>query len=74
MRTWVVRLPNNDRDCWIGNAETAVEAVQFAIARGRVSVADRYIVFDHDLNQFEVDVRSRNGSTSGSGDAGVAGD
>jgi len=65
MKTYVVRLPNNDRDCWIGNAESAQEAVAYAIAKGNISIVDTYVVYDWNLDR---EVVSRNGSADSSGD------
>jgi hypothetical protein len=70
VKTWIVRLPDNDRDCWVGNAESAEEAVAYAIAKGNIRLVEHYVVYDHDLNRTVV---SRNGSTDSSGDAGGAG-
>jgi hypothetical protein len=70
MKTWVVRLPNNDRDCWMGNAESAEEAVAYAIAKGNISLADEYVVYDWNLDRTVV---SRDGSADSSGDAGEPG-
>jgi len=37
----------------MGNAETPEEVVLYAIARANLH-AETYIVYDHDLNRFEV--------------------
>ena len=71
MKTYIVRLPDNDRDCWIGNAESPQEAVAYAIAKGNIALVPFYSVWDHDLNRTVV---SRDGSVDSSGDAGGAGD
>jgi hypothetical protein len=54
VKTFVVRLPNNDRDCWTGNAESPEEAVAYAIAKGNISIVSMYSVWDQDLNHFWV--------------------
>ena len=38
---------------FIGNAETPEEIVLYAIARVGLD-ADTYVVYDHDLNRFEI--------------------
>ena len=51
MKTWVVRAGDQH---WIGNAESAIEAVQYAIAKAGI-VADTYTVIDWDANVTIVD-------------------
>jgi hypothetical protein len=55
VKTWVVRVPGDATRAWFGNAESATEAVQYARARGGV-IAERYVVFDWDLDGVEVTV------------------
>lgn len=58
MKTWVVRLPNDDRQAWMGNAETPEEAVKYAIAKGNLPIVTRYVVYDWNLDRFEVEQTS----------------
>lgn len=55
MKTWVVRLPHDDRQSWTGNAETPEEAVKYAIAKGNLPIVARYVVYDWNLDRFEVE-------------------
>ncbi|HEY1292913.1 MAG TPA: hypothetical protein VGJ60_07540 [Chloroflexota bacterium] len=50
MKTWIVRVGERG---FVGNAETPEEIVLYAIARDGL-LADTYVVYDHDLNRFEV--------------------
>ena len=53
MKTWIVRTPDGTRS-WFGNAESAEEAVAYAIAKGNLPPVKSFVVYDHDLNRFEV--------------------
>jgi hypothetical protein len=50
VKTFIVKIANKD---FIGNAESPEEAVLYAIAREGM-IADKYVVYDHDLNCFEI--------------------
>jgi len=50
----------------MGNAESAEEAVAYAIAKGNMPIVDEYVVYDWNLDR---EVVSRNGSADSSGDA-----
>jgi len=50
VKTFVVLTPAGD---FMGNAETPEEIVLYAIARANL-VAETFVVYDHDLNRFEV--------------------
>lgn len=63
MKTYVVRALSA---CWMGNAESAEEAVAYAIAKGNMPIVDEYVVYDWNLDR---EVVSRNGSADSSGDA-----
>jgi len=54
----------------MGNAESAQEAVAFAIAYANL-IADEYVVYDWNLDR---EVVSAHGTTDSSGDAGGPGD
>jgi hypothetical protein len=55
MKTFVVLSSREPDWSFIANAETPIEAVQYAIARNR-RPPGTYVVYDHDLNPFQVEV------------------
>jgi hypothetical protein len=54
LKTYVVQTPNKR---FVGNAESPEEVVLYAIARESM-IADTYVVYDYDLNRFEVSYAS----------------